>query len=357
MPGIELLAFLDTKMANLTPEQIEQALAQGISQEQIDKFTSTGSLISEKKPTFEAKVGEPIKEPIRLLGNIPNSAFQFVKGLVSGIAQTPGVLTKQIPEQFGELAVEAGGIKEALKATAKEVPGQLLNIIPESARALFKGDTERAEKLIVEDPVGQILPWIIAGRMAAASKGQTAQFDAAISATARPVITAAKTAAGTTTAILGKGATSGLGVLTGTGRVPLQEAFKAGRETGGVGFFKETPFSQALRGKKEPNAIVQEATDAVEIIRNQRGDAYRGQLEKIAEQKQSLDISPILRMVESSLKKFNILKTKEGELDFSRSTIGKADAVNDVKGIVELMKDWGLRAGDTTPFALDVLKR
>jgi len=343
-------------MPQLTSEQIEQAKAKGVSQEQIDRFIASGSVIAEKKATFPAQIGQPIKEPIRAVGNIPSSAFQFIKGLISGIAQTPGVLAKKIPEQFGELAIEKGGIREAAKATVKEIPGSLAQIIPESARALFKGDTERAEKLIVEDPVGQILPWIIAGKMAASAAGKGAQFDAAISATARPVINAAKTSAGTVAQILGKGATAGLGVLTGTGRIPLQEAFKAGRETGGVGVFKETPFSQALRGKKDPNAIVREATDAIEILKNQRGDAYRSSLAKIQEQKQGLDISNVFKTRDSVLKKYNITE-KDGNLDFTRSTIGRADAINDVKGIVELLKDWGTRAGDRTPAAMDILKR
>lgn len=346
-------------MPKLTEEQIKKALEMGVSQEQIDSFISKGKVETRRKAPFPAKVGEVSKEPFRLLGNLPSSAFNFVRDFITGIAKTPGVVLKKIPEEFKGLVKETGGVGEALKAAAKELPGAVATtLIPESARELFKGNTERAEQLIVEDPVREIMPWVILGRMSAAAKGKTAQFDAAIRETARPVINTAKIPAGVVVKTVGRGLSSAGGVLTGTGRIPLEEAFKAGRETGSIGLFKETPFSQALRGRKEPLAIIREATDAVEILKNKRGDAYRTKLEKIAaEQKKSLDISDLFKKRDEMMKKFNIKIDADGKLDFSRSPIGRPNAVKDVKGVIELLRDWGKRKGDRTPIALDILKR
>jgi len=343
-------------MAQLTQQQIDNLIKRGVSKEQINRFSQTGAVSPKKTATFEAVPGQTIREPLRLVGNIPRSAFEFGKGFVTGTAKIPGTILKQIPEQFGELKEEVGGVGEALKATGREIPGQLLKIIPESARALATGDTEKAEMLLVEDPVGQILPWLIAGRAAAASKGKTVQFDTAVSNIAKPVTTPIKAGIQATTGAVGKVTTAGLGVLTGTGRLPLQEAFKSGR-TRGLGILEETPFSKALRGKTEPTAIVEEASNAVNIIKEVRATKYLEQFRKVTKNKQSLDISPINKVFQEQLKKYNIKIDKNGNVDFSRSTIGKAEAIADVKGVVELMRTWGARKGDRSAIGLDILKR
>jgi len=69
----------------------------------------------------------------------------------------------------------------------------------------------------------------------------------------------------------------------------------------------------------------------------------------------SLDISPIFKTLKEELEKFNI-KVKGKELDFSRSPIDKTE-VPRVKAVIEIVRDWGLRKGDRTPYALDILKR
>jgi len=141
-----------------------------------------------------------------------------------------------------------------------------------------------------------------------------------------------------------------LGVSTGQGGEAIKTAFRMPGKA----------FTQALRGKTTGRNILTVAREGLQRLKDKRTIEYQREAEKILKKLgkkpvKSLDISPIFKTLKEELEKFNI-KVKGRELDFSRSPIDKTE-VPRVKAVIEIVRDWGLRKGDRTPYALDILKR
>lgn len=144
-----------------------------------------------------------------------------------------------------------------------------------------------------------------------------------------------------------------LGVSTGTGFGAIKQAFEAG-EKGGKAV---EAFTSALRGKVSPDAIVQEAKDALSTIVQNRRQDYQQSLETIAENKTLLDISPIVKELQTQLTKFGV-QTSGRMLDFSRSAIRfDKTAQKTIQTIFDEVRLFGSQAGDRTPIQVDSLKR
>lgn len=287
----------------------------------------------------------PVVAGAKTVANIPASAVRFGAGAVQAI--NPIHTAKNLADYFsgfGELSKNLGSSSDAALAVVKEVPHTLYEaFVPQFVRSLVHGDTQTAEKAIVEDPVGQIAPLLMYGRAIAEKAGATAQFDAAVSKAASPVTkagTAAKQAAGNVAA-------QTLGVSTGTGASSVKAAFSG-----------SDAFVQAMRGHINPDEVVQTAQDAVSTIANNRRTSYLADLQKIGGDTKSIDISPIHNELQSQLKSFNITVKPDGTLDFSRSAIANnGSARADVQGVYSTLKDWGTQKGDRTAIGLDTLKK
>lgn len=141
-------------------------------------FPSTGT---------ESKLGGALKT----IGNIPSSAYQFAKNtLMFPVNSLQNI--SQIPEEFHSLIEESGGVKKAGEEFAKEFNKQLLPsiygaLVPQATQQIIAGDFQGARATIQNDPVGQILPYILTGKAAAEKAGVGAQFDSAISKIASPI--------------------------------------------------------------------------------------------------------------------------------------------------------------------------
>jgi len=144
-----------------------------------------------------------IGEALKSVGNIPSSAFGFARGALNMI--NPVQIAKNV-QQIGSdvrgLVQEAGGVGKAATAFGRALPSAAYQtLVPEAARGLVKAtggaitgnaDAERqgfeqAQRSLVADPVGSILPFIFAGRAAAGKAGVGAQFDRAVSKVAEPI--------------------------------------------------------------------------------------------------------------------------------------------------------------------------
>lgn len=145
-----------------------------------------------------------------------------------------------------------------------------------------------------------------------------------------------------------------LGKTTGAGAGAIQEGLRASV----AGGEKAKAFTSALRGGTTPEAIVDEAKAGLQTIIQDRRNTYLSQLEKIAGNKESLDISPIIKQVGDNLEKFNIGVAENGTLDFSRSALRfNTQAQKDITQIVDTMKGYGTQAGDRTAVQVDNLKQ
>lgn len=139
----------------------------------------------------------------KLIGNIPGSAYNFAKGAIGALNPLNTIKTlSQIPEEFQHLVQESGGVGNALGATAKELlPTAYHQLVPESTQEGVKAlagfgknpgqiaptlanlipgvnvptqydpnidqPLSNARRIIDNDPVGQIAPFLLAGEGAA----------------------------------------------------------------------------------------------------------------------------------------------------------------------------------------------
>lgn len=100
----------------------------------------------------------------KALGNTPQSAFNFAKGLVSSV--NPLNIVKNIGEigsQFSELSKESGGAGNALVKTLGGIPKATAEtLVPQGVRQAVTGDIAGATKSFTEDPFGQTAPVVLA---------------------------------------------------------------------------------------------------------------------------------------------------------------------------------------------------
>lgn len=141
-------------------------------------------------------------------------------------------------------------------------------------------------------------------------------------------------------------ASQALGATTGAGASSIKAAAEG-----------SPAFVAAMRGKINPDEVVQTAQDALDTIKNNRRTGYLADLAKVGENKTSIDISPLHSELQTQLKNFGVAVGKDG-LDFSRSSIANnGSARADIQGVYDTLQHWGTKEGDRTPVGLDTLKK
>lgn len=179
---------------NPTPADVEHVASQiGVksSASSAPSSPAQAPLGSNPSPWFPAPAEESstLAPAARTLGNFVPSAYNSAKGVVESLnpVNTMGNIA-QVPGEFSSLAKEAGGIGNAALATAKEIPGTAYNaLVPQAVRSLIAGNPGEASQAIQNDPVGQIAPLILTGKMTADHMGVGPKFDAGVSTAASPV--------------------------------------------------------------------------------------------------------------------------------------------------------------------------
>lgn len=151
-----------------------------------------------------------------------------------------------------------------------------------------------------------------------------------------------------------RGAGESLGITTGTGYGVIKEAL----QSASAGGERAKAFTDALRGKIAPEDIVNESKNSLGQIIQSRMQNYQSQLEKIAGDATSHDVSPIHDALLTNLQKFKVKPGQDGALDFSQSAIRfDRKAQSEVQTIYDEMRKFGTRPGDRTAVGLDSLKR
>lgn len=111
----------------------------------------------------------PIKAALKTAGNLVPSAFQFAKGVIDVVnpVSTIGRLAESAQE-FKELSRETGGAGAALRGAFAALPGAAYEtLVPRGTQQLLAGDTEGAQRSFIEDPFGQVAPYVFAAKGAA----------------------------------------------------------------------------------------------------------------------------------------------------------------------------------------------
>ena len=273
------------------------------------------------------------------IANLPVKLFKGYRGIGAAIGAGLGSLAggQGVGESLGNAVTEgtqAIGDRNAVKSP-----------LPPSATSQFIGQhvVQPAVKGL-SDLTGQ--PELVSGAVEAG--GDIASLFGLKAAL--PPLT------GALTKVAGKAATGAadvgaglLGTYTGTGKRFIKEAANPGNEAN---------FTQYMRGGEEGGRqIVSDAKDALQQIRQQRGDEYRTQLSALAANTAPITDAPMAlnASLDDQLRKFNVRMTDDGP-DFSRSTIDRKSQ-GDVKNIIDLVRDWGAHPDDLQPIGLDTLKR
>ena len=120
-----------------------------------------------------------------------------------------------------------------------------------------------------------------------------------------------------------------LGKTTGAGSQSLEEAIKSAGDRG---------FVRALRGQTSTEDVLRDVKRALENIRSSAKSIYGEDYEKLARNTDVLDISDIRKDFVSEITSkdgLNIKINKDGNFDFSRSTITDAATRNDIKSMYQ----------------------
>lgn len=301
--------------------------------------------------TFPAKPNEGIGTgAAKLVGNIPSSALGFVKGTIDTL--NPINIVKNIGSYvsgFDEMTKQNGGdsLKTAIDVIKSFPETVYANLVPKATQQAIAGDFSGARETLTNDPVGQILPYLLSAKGMAEKAGMGTQFDSAISTIAKPVTVPTEAIASKVGSGVGKLASQTLGAATGAGASSIEQAAQHSQA-----------FTDAMRGKINPDEIVQTAQDAVSNIADNRRNSYVSQLDQISQQKGSLDVSPVTETLQSQLKNYGVTTNPDGTLNFSRSSIANnGTARNDIQGVFDTLKTWGTQPGDRTAIGLDTLKK
>lgn len=358
----------------LTPEQIaEMDAITGLpptvpNQSAIDARLAEIDAIATEGRKIQAQGGEDT-ELGDTIGNIIPSAGRAIGDLGTAIGGLSPLGVKEKPEGGSQLEARVPPTLRALfdlgaGVVEKAMPGEQEHEATANAVGQYfadrygGGNFENAKKTIINDPIGALLDVasvLTAGGGAIKAAGKIAKVGA-IEKTGKVLETAGKvtdplmmSAKGAKKVVQGAGAVTRelTGLTTGAGGKAVAEAFR-----------NPTPeLIQSMRGKTSKRDIVDVARNALSSLEEKRGATYRGQLEEISKQGDSLDLSPLTKERDTQLTKFGISKGKDGTLDFSRSAISKPEARNGVQEISDLIDDWGTKKGDRTPIKVDILKR
>lgn len=377
----------------LVKRNIGKMIDQSAPEEDIDAYIQSEGVtidqlkaapISPPPPTPEAAPREWSDIPGEALSNLLPSAVEFGKGfgrmLVSPVLDVKDVLSGEKPRTLTALGkTMAGGVQRATQAGFGVEPAtdentvfwdELMNYFSDRL-----GSVEAIKKTLATDPVGSAadLSTLLVGGGAGAGRlatlGEKAAYARALAgksgavspatkvATATekalktgakwtdPATVAMKTSSGLTN-LAGKTLREVLGYTTGAGGDAIDAAFRGGEN-----------FTGAMRGKVADKDIVTTAKNALNEVRDQRGEAYRAQRGKIfSENQKSLDISPIKKQLDQSLSNFNIARLEDGSLDFSRFGVNREE-IWKMKKFVKIVDEWGKKAGQRTPAGVDELKK
>ncbi len=138
---------------------------QGHQPQDVSQETAAPQEQGGHQPWFKYNEGDgALVAGAKALGNTPQSAGNFAKGLIQGVNPVNTVSNlSQASDEFGALKEQQGGFWNAVKATLKEVPKATYEtLVPQGIRQAISGDVQGAAKTFTEDPFGQAAPVVLA---------------------------------------------------------------------------------------------------------------------------------------------------------------------------------------------------
>ncbi len=346
------------------------------------------------------------KTPQGFAKNVPLSAGRLVGGMASALADPVGT---------GEALLKtATGTFQAMTpdTPASVETGVGKEYVPH-AKAALKGIKDRYGSIgaigntLYEDPVGAAADVsAVAGgvggalragsrlaRAAGATKtagglGRAADISSTVSRSTNPMLGMAKVAKPVVKPVAkaaGRVASELVGLRSGAGGEAIRAAAKG----------LSPQATSAMRGGITEVDIVDKFKNALQTVKDLRGESYRERLQAISQgagvagtpgqqatsatgkvqqtakalqapkqiqpvgavgQSVNLDLAPVRQEMMANLQKFGVGVTPNG-LDLSRVPIANPSERRLFQGIVHDVMNWGSKPGDLTPLGVDTLKR
>ena len=212
---------------------------------------------------FAHDIVQPVVHPIDTLTNLGNVAAGVIDKMhaahpESGPSPTGGG-HEHYADAVGQFFKDRYGSVEGFKHAVADDPVGVAGDLS----ILFTGG---------ESALARLAPGL---EKAAASVARTID---PVNAAAKPVAWAAGKA--------NEGIKAGLGVTTGVGQMPLEQAYQAGLEGGD----KAKAFRDSITGKADMTDVLDDARGALEQMRRDRGETYRNQMEAMRREDDALGI-------------------------------------------------------------------
>lgn len=364
--GRDISQYSDAELEAIAASTPPQTPRPTGSRASVDPFTVPPSEVERRRREFVAREAapgfvdnvNPAYSKVSFGGNKPQStvgiatprqqqeAAQIMNRLESPTAPAQSFgefVTRVIPESAAKTVVNAYKLPTAVAgdivapAAGGDVGTAIDNTL-ELAKGVIGGVTkpiglqgiDAAKEAWTTDPVGSALAVT------------------AIKPLAKPTLAAFTKGAN----VAGDLASGFLGTTTGTSKNMVKQAFNSGPD-----------FAKYMRAGEEGGAdIVGKAKEALQQVREERGNTYRAQLDEIGKNTEPIADAPVMlkTALGQNLKKFGVdmVPDQAGTFqpDFSRSTFNRK-AQGDVADIIDTVQSWGTKEGDLTPLGLDTLKR
>lgn len=153
----------------------------------------------------------------------------------------------------------------------------------------------------------------------------------------------------------GKLGREALGFTTGQRGTGINQVYNALKQGGDPA----ATAMQYARGKLQSEDVIGEYKGALQSIRNDQMNEYQSQLKALeADTTTRTDMMPVHNELTKKLYDYGVQAGKKGKLDFSRSKAfaGDAQAQADITKVTEIIRGWGKKPLDTTPYMMDTLK-
>lgn len=251
--------------------------------------------------------------PLKAAVNAPHSAMEFGKSIAR-----PFMHPLEAAEGIGNIAL---GLYQKMGLYGGHDYEKHADAVGKMLLDRY-GSVDNVKKTLANDPVGAAADISAlltgGGSMAARAPGYLGKIGELTNTAGRvvdPLNAAALTAKGA-----GKVASEGVGILTGTGGRPLEEAARAGYEGGEA----SKAFTENMRGQVPLENVVSDARGAIENMRRQRGADYRAGMQAVGGDTTVLSWNKIGNAIRDA----NDIKTFKGQ-DISPKTAAVRRELND----------------------------
>lgn len=255
----------------------------------------------------------------KTIGNIPSSALSFAKN----ISESPKNIfesIKSIPQEFKNLVNESGGdTGKAIERTITEIPQTAYKMfVPQFAQSIISGDYQNAQKILAEDPVGQLAPLLLGAKAIAEKAGAGAQFNQAMETITKPVIAPTKAIGNLATKTISGASKFGVSQATGLNSQTISTALKNPQELGNA--IKQGINREVIAGQVKV-AIESRLRDLSETGKGYETMRQSGAIVKVPSD-----------LISQTLKKFGLSLDKNGKI---KSTVESRPISNSDKIALE----------------------